>query len=222
MRHGWTIVPGLIVCALELGGFATPAVAGELTDDRLGNRTVPIFLLTRSDIQADLRLKPEQVVECTRAAVAFQRRAFRLVGRKDSAAVAARGEIDGELNQWLSNHLSSQQFGRLEQIDLQWEGASAMLSRPYIDEALALTPTQKKSVSDCIAQGKAKRARGAWTYEDHTNVTREALAVLTPTQRDLWVRLLGPQCKFVIAAAPPKAPGQPVARGNSQPASPLR
>jgi hypothetical protein len=200
MRHGRTILGALI---LGLVGLPAPARGGEPTDQRLGERTVPIFLLVRPDIQADLKFTPEQVVECRRAALAFQRRASQLIGRKDAAVVAARREIDGELTQWLTERLSTKQLGRFEQIELQWEGAAAMLNRPFLDESLNLTPEQKKLVSQCLEQGKAQRALGTWTYEDHTNLTRKAIAALTDPQRDLWLRLLGPPCPFTIGAQTP-------------------
>jgi hypothetical protein len=222
MGHGSKVFPALIVFALGFGGFAKSTHGREPADDRLGERTVPIILLTRSDVQADLKLKPEQVAECHRAALEFQRKASLLRGRRDPGAVAARGEIDGALSQWLSAHLAPDQLGRLEQIDLQWEGAGAMLNRPFLDDALSLTPSQKQKVVEFVAQSKALRARGTWTYNDHTNLTRQALAILTDKQRELWVRLLGPQCKFTIVPKVQTSPGQPVARGNSNPTSPLR
>ena len=90
MRHGWTVFPTLIVLGLGLCGFTRPARGGEPLDDRLGMRTVPIFLLTRSDVQADLKLDPKQVAMCRRGAIALQRRASLLRGRKDAGAAAAR------------------------------------------------------------------------------------------------------------------------------------
>ena len=41
---------------------------------------------------------------------------------------------------------SPEQLGRLDQIDLQWEGAAAMLSRPFLDESLNLTDRQKQKI----------------------------------------------------------------------------
>ena len=47
MRHGSTMFLMLILLGLGIGGFTGKAVGGELADDRLGMRTVPILLLTR-------------------------------------------------------------------------------------------------------------------------------------------------------------------------------
>ncbi len=207
MRFGRTVL-GLLFLFAAASHLPPCARAGEPTDDRLGERTVPIFLLVRPDVQADLKLSSVQIAECHRAARTFQLRASQIAGRKDPAAVAARREVDEQLSQWLAQHLSQPQLSRFEQIDLQWEGAAAMLSRPFLDESLNLTPEQKKQVRDCIAEGKLERSRRAWTYNDHINLTRKAIAVLNPTQKDLWVRLLGPPCQFAIAAKPGLAPGQ--------------
>jgi hypothetical protein len=222
MRHGLTVFPTLMLLGLGLCGFTQPVRGGEPLDDRLGGRTVPIFLLTRSDIQADLKLKSEQVTECHRAARAFQHMASRLIGRKDPAVVAARREIDESLTEWLSKHLSSEQLGRLDQIDMQWEGASAMLSRPFLDEGLNLTDEQKKKVRECLAEGNAQRARGVWTFEDHTNQTKKATGILDERQRVLWTRVLGRPCLFKIAVNGQTARNEPAARASSNPAQPRR
>jgi hypothetical protein len=219
MRHGWTVFPTLIIFGLALCGFTRSAHGAEPWNARLGVRTNPIFLLTRSDIQADLRLNSEQVTECQRAAREFQRRASRLIGRKDPAVVAARREIDGALTDWLGEHLSPQQLGRLDQVDIQWEGAAAMLSRPFLKEGLNLTDEQKKKVGACIALGNAPRARGVWSYDDHINEIRKAIAILDDRQQKLWIDVLGPACAFKIVVNAETARNQPAAResSNSEP-----
>ena len=211
MRHGWTVVRTLIILGTGLCGFSPRVQGGELTDDRLGIRTVPILLLTRSDVQRALNLEPKQGAECRRAAFALYDRAAVLRGRKDAGAQAARGVIDREMSSWLDTHLTPEQLGRLEQIDLQWEGASAMLSRPFVHESLNLTPAQRKTIEDCIAAGRAQRARDGWSYENHVNQTRQAIAVLDARQRELWIQLLGPHCPFKIAVERRTTLSQPTA-----------
>ena len=224
MRHGWTVFPTLIFLGLGLCGFSWPARAGEPLDDLLGRRTVPIVLLLRSDVQLDLNLKPKQVMECERAAVSLYDRASGLKGRRDSGANAARLQIDLEMDRWLSENLTPEQFGRLEQIDLQWEGAGALLSRPFLDDSLQLTDQQKNKIKECISESNAQRAaRRAWTYDDHVNQTRQAISVLDERQRTLWIRSLGPHCAFKIAAGPGTAENQAAARrGGPDPAPPPR
>jgi len=220
MRHGSTVVTVLIAMGVALAGFTRVARSGEPLDDRLGIRTAPIVLLIRPDVQADLKLTPAQISESRRAAAALHDKALGLRGKTEAGVVAARGVIDGEQSQWLSTHLTPQQLNRLGQIDLQWEGAAAMLSRPVVAEYLNLTPDQRDKVARYVAEGGEQRARTAWTYSEHVNLTRKAIAVLSDKQKDLWIHVLGPQCRFSIAAtstAPPdqparqEAPGQPYA-----------
>jgi hypothetical protein len=222
MRHGWTVFPTLIMLGLGLFGLGRPARGGEPLDDRLGARTVPIFLLTRTDIQADLKLDAKQVEICGRAAVALQHRALLLRGRKDAGAAAARRVVDQEMSLLLSDNLTPDQLARLDQIDLQWEGAAAMLTRPFLDDSLNLTPEQKKKVTECISAGNAERARGALTYEDHVDQTRKAIAILDERQRKVWIHVLGPRCAFKIEVRPPAAQNEPAAQGHSNPAAPPR
>ena len=114
---------------------------------------------------------------------------------------------------WLDKYLTPEQLARLEEIDLQWEGASAMLSRPFLDESLHLTDEQKKQVEHSIAESNAKRAREGWSYESHVNQTRKAIAILDDRQRAIWIKVLGPPCPFAIATEPKSAqstrPGAP-------------
>ncbi len=97
-----------------------------------------------------------------------------------------------------------------------------MLSRPFLDEGLNLTPDQKKQVSDMVDQSRVQRARATWTFDDHVNLTRKAIAVLTPQQRDLWIRKLGPECRFSIATKANTALRQPAVSANSNLSAPRR
>jgi hypothetical protein len=211
MRHGWTVFRTLVVLGVGLGGFTRNALGGELADDRLGMQIAPIVLLARSDVQRDLNLEPRQIAACRRAAGALYDRAALLKGRKDAGARAARRAIDEEMTKWLDKILTPEQLGRLEQIDLQWEGASAMLSRPFLDESLNLSDVQKRKVQDCIDAGKALRARQHWSYENNVDQTRKAIAILDLHQQRIWINLLGPTCKFEIAGDSQTAQKQPSA-----------
>jgi hypothetical protein len=222
MRHGWTVFPTLIILGLGLCGFAKPARGGEPLDDLLGRRTVPIFLLTRSDVQADLKLDPKQVAICSHAAITLQHRALRLRGRKDAGASAARRFVDQEMSLLLSDNLTPGQLARLDQIDLQWEGAAAMLNRPFLDDSLNLTPEQKKKVGECIAEANSQRARGGLTYEDHISHTRKAIAILDERQRNVWIHVLGPRCAFKVDVRAKTAQNEPASQGRSNPGPKLR
>ncbi len=63
MRRGIASILAL-TAALAL---ARGALGGEgLPDARLGIRATPMLLITRADVQADLRLAPEQVADAER------------------------------------------------------------------------------------------------------------------------------------------------------------
>ena len=88
---------------------AQRAAAGEPFDDRLGVRTPLVFLLMRSDIDAELGLEPPQVAEVKRFAADLYNRALRLRGRTDAGVVAARKEIDEAESAWMRTHLTPEQ-----------------------------------------------------------------------------------------------------------------
>jgi hypothetical protein len=203
MRGGRRIV--LAICLMGAGSFSgvTRIASGaEPLDDRLGVRTALLFLLLRSDIQTDLGLEPAQIALINRAAPALYQKALSLKGKKGPGAVAARRVIDEEESRFLTAHLNDKQRERLGQIDLQWEGASALLYRPFVAEYLGLTRDQQEKVTAMIAAAQARRlAPGPWTYDEHLENTRTAISLLNEKQRQLWARVLGAPCHFVIAPA---------------------
>jgi hypothetical protein len=218
-------VPVFLVLGLEflVLGLAGNGYAGEFLDDRLGHRTVPIMLLLRSDVQADLKLEPDQVSEARRTAAELYYKALALRGKTGPALEAARRAIDAEESFWLSRHLSEAQFERLRQIDLQWEGVAAMLSRPVIGDHLNLTADQKRAVGRLIAQGRQSRtAQSRWSAADHERLARQALTVLSDKQRQLWLSLLGPTCRFAITAPTETAPPALSYSATASPAQPTR
>ena len=121
---------------------------------------------------------------------------------KAGGASWRRRAIDENQSRWLSTHLTPQQLERLGQIDLQWEGAAAMLNRPLVAEYLSLTREQQEKVARYIAEGREQRARATWTSAEHVGLTRKAISVLSDKQKDLWIHVLGPPCRFSIAARP--------------------
>jgi hypothetical protein len=198
MRHGWTAVPALVVVGVGLLHCTGLARGDEPLDDRLGIRTAPIFLLTRSDIQSDLKIDPKLAAACRHVATGIRHKASALKGAKFPAIVAARRSIDEEMSQWLITNLSPQQLERLEQVELQWEGPAAMLTHPFYAESLSLTREQRERLTGFLTEARAYRAQGRWTYDDHHELTRKALIVLSEQQRHLWVQILGEPCQFKI------------------------
>jgi hypothetical protein len=115
------------------------------------------------------------------------------------------------MTRWLDRHLSDRQFQRLSQIDLQWEGNSAMISRPMVAEYLNLTPEQRRDLARFVSDRDTKRSRGTLTPTDEQTFSRQVLAILSEVQRDRWSRLLGPPCPFSIRSNKSMA-GNPASR----------
>jgi hypothetical protein len=208
-------------------GAARPITATEPLDDRIGRRVAPIFLLTRSDVQTDLKLVPEQIADANQlsAELHVKAQALRgLVGDKNVAAVkAARKVIDDQQQDWLSKRLSPEQLDRLGQLDLQWEGAAAMITRPLVTEYLDLTPAQVERIGGFVMVARRRQSQATWNAGDHFNLTRQAIAVLSNSQRERWINLLGPKCEFAVAAVPAASiPSPRTARAGAGPNFPAR
>ena len=78
-----------------------------------------------------------------------------------------------------------------------------MLNRPVVAEFLGLTAEQQDQVSRVYGDAEKARVRqGPWTYEEHLEITRKAIAILSDKQKHLWAKVLGRPCRFVIAIGP--------------------
>ena len=91
----------------------------------MGIRTAPILLLSRPDVQADLKLEETKVTSVQKLIEELTQRGQALRGQTGATAVAGRKAIDDAQREWLTTNLSEEQLTRLTQIDLQWEGPSA-------------------------------------------------------------------------------------------------
>jgi len=182
-----------------------PGHAGDwsLPDNRLGIRTAPLLLLSRPDVQVDLRLERAQILGTQNTINELTRRAQPLYGKTGAAVVAERRAIDEAQLDWLSNNLTGNQLERLRQIELQWEGAPAMLSRPMVAGYLKLTSEQQQTLARMIAERKRLRAQGRSTPQTEQEFRQKALSVLSNSQQELWANLLGTPFRFVATAVPP-------------------
>jgi hypothetical protein len=200
MRQGSTRVGSRIVgTALALVALAGAAPAQDhdwsLPDERIGVRTAPMLLLTRPDVQEDLGLTPEVVLSHRRIVRDIWTRAATLRGKPDGEVLAARRGIDQEQTRWLQGNLTEAQRERLMQIDLQWEGLTATVSRPWVADWLELTPDQR-------ARGKAVLESARTAAEARPEAPSAELAqVLTPDQVRRWQGLIGPPFQPRRAAA---------------------
>jgi hypothetical protein len=192
----------LVLAALTvLSAAAVPLAAAPLPDSRLGVRTVPLLLLSRPDVQADLAMTPAQVAEAERAVAALHARASKIRGKTGEEALAARRAIDEEQQHWIDTQLSETQRVRIIQIDLQWEGVSSLVSRPSMAEALALRPDQIATLKRLSAESRQRRAGGADPRAVERDHAAKALELLTEAQRTSWKAMLGRPFQPQIAQA---------------------
>ena len=182
-----------------------PSHAGDwcLPDDRLGIRTAPLLLLSRPDVQVDLRLERAQILGTQNTINELTRRALTLRGKTGAAVVAERRAIDEAQLEWLGNNLTGNQLERLRQIELQWEGVPAMLSRPMVAGYLKLTPEQQQALARIIADRNRLRAQGRSAPHTEQTFHRKALSLLSNSQQQLWVNLLGTPFRFAATTVPP-------------------
>ena len=181
-----------------------PSHAGDwcLPDNRLGIRTAPLLLLSRPDVQVDLRLERAQILGTQNTINELTRRALTLRGKTGAAVVAERRAIDEAQLEWLSNNLTGNQLERLRQIELQWEGVPAMLSRPMVASYLKLTAEQQQTLARIIAERNRLRGQSRNAPQTEQEFHQKALSVLSSLQQELWSNLLGTPFRFVATAVP--------------------
>jgi hypothetical protein len=200
-----------------LGVAAVPASSlgddAPLPDSRLGIRTVPLLLLSRPDVRADLGMNPAQTAEARRAISELHAKAASLRGKTGAEAIAARRAIDEEQRRRLEALLSPEQQDRLVQIDLQWEGPSALISRKMVAEALNLDDRQRATLAQAVSDRDRRRAQAPDRGGDERQLAEQALAILTEPQRARWRAMLGRPLAIPQLASPgPKAANPGVTR----------
>ena len=95
------------------------------------------------------------------------------------------------MQKWLESHLTETQLRRLDEIDLQWEGPPALISRPLIGDRLALTPTQRTNLKHVIDEHDKKRAERGFRMDLEEHLAHQTLAILNTEQRKSWKSMLG-------------------------------
>jgi hypothetical protein len=199
-----TIGLGLGLVLAVLSGRCL-AADWSLPDSRMGIRTAPLLLMTRPDVQADLKLEAEQIASLYKTIEELSQRAQALRGKTGPEVVAERRSIDDAQGRWLTENLREDQLGRLGQIDLQWEGSSALISRPSVVDTLKLTPTQVHELTGVISERNAHFFKSGYNPAEESETRRKSLAVLTNPQLQAWNSMLGERCHFTTA--PPAEPG---------------
>lgn len=210
MRQGTTrTVARAAAQLLGLVLVASPATArawGEfvLPDAALGNRVPPVLLLSRPDVREDLGLSAEQATEAARIIAELRARAAALAERDGPEVVEARRVIDAAGLRWLDAGLTTKQRGRLDQIDLQWEGPAALVTRPAVAERLKLTAEQRQQLAMAVVHRNRRREHGDDLKAAEGELAREALRILTSDQQTRWNTMLGRH--FAVRLAPKDEP----------------
>ena len=213
MRHGstralvasswWLLLVGSAFGGGEDGsGSAGPWILPAASQ---GVRVAPILLLSRPDVQADLQMKPDQVADVHQVILDLYRKAAALHGRKGQDAIEQRRAVDEAERLWLETKLTEDQVGRLSEIDLRWEGAGAIATRPAVGEALSLSDSQRTTLARALVQRNAQRVRPAEGERDPAALERsfqqQVWATLSEPQRKRWERMIGRP--FAVAATTP-------------------
>lgn len=176
--------------------------AWELPDAALGVRVAPILLLSRGDVQRELGIDPTTAAAVADAIVDFYGRAAALRGRSGPEAVAARRALDESVGRWVAEHLTAEQRGRLDQLDLQWEGAAALITRPTVAESLGLSTEQRGQIAEALGALPPSAGDHESRLAAHLAAHRAAVALLTDEQRTRWEAILGPVFEPILPPAP--------------------
>jgi hypothetical protein len=193
---------------ISLGLLGTvPAAWGQgpdwvLPDNRVGIRTAPLLLLSRPDIQADLKLERPQILGARAVIEELTRRGLALKGKAGAPVILERRKIDEAQLEWLGKNLTGAQLIRLRQIEFQWEGVGAMLSHPKVADYLKLSPEQRQALARIISDRNAARQRGGPAAVKEPAFNQKAQAILSETQRELWANLLGAPVRFAATSVP--------------------
>jgi hypothetical protein len=202
MRLGASrLLPALLLVATIAPARSPAGEVSSLPDERLGIRTAPLLLLSRADVRADLALDPSQTTMALKAVSDLHAKARTVQGMAGEKAVVARREIDEEERRWINDHLSEKQARRLAQIDLQWEGPSALISRPIVADTLKLTDEQRAALKRAIDEHRARRAPGTLVLGEEKRLAEQALATLSDEQKKTWFSILGPPFAPQLAEA---------------------
>ena len=186
-----SLLTGLLFLALSARSTTGLADGEGLPNDRLGRSTAPLLLLSRPDVRRDLRLSEAQSRKAEQAIEALYTRAQGLKGKKGAAADAARKTIDQDQVLWIETNLNPEQQGRLIQLGLQWEGPSAIVTRPIVADTLALTPEQRTTLRQAVEARNVARARATFSQTVEDVLTEKTLETLSPVQVERWLAMLG-------------------------------
>jgi hypothetical protein len=190
--------------ALALGPASGLAAPPPLGDDRLGIRTAPLLLLSRPDVRAEIGLDSAQAADADKTLNELYQQALALKGLRGPDAENRKRAIDLAGEQWLEYRLSEAQRKRFSQIELQWEGPSALIHRPIVADALGLSHEQRSRLAEAITARNRRRDLGADLWECERQLFEQTRSLLTTDQQRRWRAMLGPPVAFTRQPADPK------------------
>jgi hypothetical protein len=162
-------------------------------------------------------MSPAQVEDALQAVSTIHAKAAELRGMTGVKALAGRRAIDEEQRKWIDSRLSEVQRKRIIQIDLQWEGPAALVTRPAVADALSLSDEQRTKLKQAVAESSRKRALGEAIGGIEAALARQTLETLARPQRESWKAMLGRPFQPRLADA---APSRPVASTANRPEQP--
>ena len=191
--------PLILLVALAAPTLAT-ADDVVLPDSKLGQQVAPILLLSRPDIRAALKLTDAQAGAARSTLATLRAQAEDLKGQAGPVAAATRRSLVQAQRRWIDAQLDPAQRGRLAQLDLQWEGPSALVTRPAVATALGLAEPQRQALATAVGRRDELRARGRLKQEDERRLAAEAIETLSADQQREWRQMLGEPFAFQVAA----------------------
>ncbi len=177
-----------------------------------------MFLIINPAVQEELKLSEEQkeLLRDLQNDVREKMRSLREIEDRQQRMQRMR-EIGREAQELLDAILEPEQKTRLEQIELQLQGPRALLRRD-IAEKLGLTEEQQSKIREIfeslrpdfrrIREMSPEQRREFFRSmrERAEKARQEALAVLTPEQKEKWEKMLG--APFDVSRLRPRFPGR--------------
>ena len=190
MCHGMTAVLLVLLVGAEPSPKAAEGIP-YLPDSCLRLRMQPLLLLSRPDVRADVGLD-EKLARMADVAINEQReRADASHSMPEADARERRRDIDQAAELWLKTNLTLAQLKRLSEVDLQWEGPSALITRPKVAEHLKLTRSQCDALRHAVMVRNSKRAPGTFDAAVEEGLTHETSRILSPLQCEIWMAMMG-------------------------------
>lgn len=111
--------------------------------------------------------------------------------------------------------LNDSQYKRYREIDLQVQGATAVL-RPEIGQKLGITDEQREQIHRILEEnrpqppqgGQGERPDPSQMEKKREELNRKVLAVLTADQRSTWNSMIGKPFKLTQQGFGPGGPGR--------------